>query len=79
MRSPRYDPKTNTDCPGRCAKCQIDCPDWAKHVAARNKEYEKRKVIRESVSPLFGLAYERGVKYARESIQLRTRKLRKDR
>lgn len=42
-KAPCYNTETKTDCPRRCAGCAVDCPDWAKYVAERDAEYQKRK------------------------------------
>lgn len=42
MDSPCYDVERKIDCPRRCAGCSVECPDWAKYVAERDADYDKR-------------------------------------
>lgn len=43
MKSPCYNPDTQTDCPRRSVGCAVNCPEWAKYVQERDAEYARRK------------------------------------
>ena len=72
MDTPCFDKKTHTDCPRRHSGCAVNCPDLAKYVAERDKEYERRATVNNQNSMFFELLSGRVAKKLRRAIENRT-------
>lgn len=73
MKRPCYDPITHTDCPRRCGGCAVNCPEWAKYVSERDKEYKRRKTIMQAATINFGSSQSRFTKREKARMEDRRR------
>lgn len=76
MKCPCYDTETKTDCPKRHCGCQVDCPDWAEYVEARDDMYKKREADRRAGEIAYSAVDIRRINHAKGLANSRRRKRR---